>query len=182
MRSHYGYASFFCQPGLEGAHEKNGVEGEARWFRRRHLVPLPDFASLAELNAYMATADAADDDRRITGRAETVGAAAARELPGLRALPEVGPFDPALMLSCRVDARARVCVRQSYYSVPARYAGRRLQVRLGATTVNRGAHTGPRTWPSAAGSRRRSWPPKPRALPAPHAPGRRRTHTLIPTQ
>jgi hypothetical protein len=26
-------------------------------------------------------------------------------------------------------------VRQSYYSVPARYAGRRLEVRLGATTL-----------------------------------------------
>jgi hypothetical protein len=41
----------------------------------------------------------------------------------------------ALRLSCRVDAKARICVRQSHYSVPARYAGRRLEVRLGATTV-----------------------------------------------
>ena len=61
--------------------------------------------------------------------------AAARELPGLRALPVQGPFDPALVLSCRVDARARICVRQSYYSVPARYAGRRIQAKLAATTV-----------------------------------------------
>ncbi|WP_413542395.1 Mu transposase domain-containing protein [Citricoccus nitrophenolicus] len=135
LRSHYGYDSFFCQPGLEGAHEKGGVEGEVGRFRRRHLVPVPDFASLAELNAFMAAADAADDARRITGRSETVGAAAARELPGLRPLPGEGPFDPALVLSCRVDARSRVCVRQSYYSVPARYAGRRLQVKLAATTV-----------------------------------------------
>lgn len=28
-----------------------------------------------------------------------------------------------------------MCVRQAYYSVPARYAGRRLEVRLGATTI-----------------------------------------------
>jgi hypothetical protein len=41
----------------------------------------------------------------------------------------------ALRLSCRVDAKARICVRQSYYSVPARYAGRRLDVRLGATNL-----------------------------------------------
>jgi hypothetical protein len=41
----------------------------------------------------------------------------------------------ALRLSCRVDAKARICVRQSYYSVPARYAGRRLEVRLGATMI-----------------------------------------------
>ena len=45
------------------------------------------------------------------------------------------PFDVALRLSCRVDAKARICVRQSYYSVPARYAGRRLEVGLGATMI-----------------------------------------------
>jgi len=27
LRSHYGFDSFFCQPGLKGAHEKGGVEG-----------------------------------------------------------------------------------------------------------------------------------------------------------
>jgi hypothetical protein len=35
----------------------------------------------------------------------------------------------------RVDLKARVCVRQAYYSVPARLAGRRLPVRLSARTV-----------------------------------------------
>jgi hypothetical protein len=30
------------------------------------------------------------------------------------------PCDVALRLSCRVDAKARICVRQSYYPVPAR--------------------------------------------------------------
>ena len=45
------------------------------------------------------------------------------------------PFDPARLLQARVDSRARVCVRQNYYSVPARYAGRRLPVRLSASSV-----------------------------------------------
>jgi hypothetical protein len=44
-------------------------------------------------------------------------------------------FDPARLLTARVDRRARVCVRQNYYSVPARYAGRRLAVRLSAMSV-----------------------------------------------
>lgn len=134
LRSHYGFDSFYCHPGIEGAHEKGGVEGEVGRFRRRHLVPVPKFASLADLNAFMAGADDADDARRITGRLETIGAAAARELPALRAVP-VEVFDPGVMLSCRVDAKARVCVRQSYYSVPARLAGRRVQVLLGARTL-----------------------------------------------
>ena len=136
MRSHYGYDSFFCLPGIDGAHEKGGVEGEVGRFRRHHLVPIPVFDTLAELNEYMARADAKDDYRHVTGRAETVKAAAARELPGLRPLPAAGGFDASAMLSCRVDAKARICVRQSHYSVPARYAGRRLQVRLGATTIS----------------------------------------------
>ena len=134
LRSHYGYDSFFCIPGIEGAHEKGGVEGEIGRFRRRHLTPVPHLGSLAALNAALAAADLRDDARRIGARAETVGVGAAREQLLLRPLPEVG-FEVAASLSCRVDAKARVCVRQSYYSVPARYAGRRLVVRLGATTV-----------------------------------------------
>jgi transposase len=134
LRSHYGFDSFYCRPGIEGAHEKGGVEGEIGRFRRRHLTPMPHLGSLAALNEALAAADARDDARRIAARAETVGVAAARERPLLRPLPGE-PFDPAQSLCCRVDAKARICVRQSYYSVPARLAGRRVETRLGATTV-----------------------------------------------
>jgi hypothetical protein len=58
----------------------------------------------------------------------------AAELPALLPLP-AEEFDPARLLEARVDNRARVAVRQCYYSVPARYADRRLAVRLSATTV-----------------------------------------------
>lgn len=134
LRSHYGYDSFYCQPGIEGAHEKGGVEGEIGRFRRRHLTPVPHLPTLAALNEALTAADARDEGRRIAARIETVGAAAAREMPLLRPLP-ARAFDPAQTLSCRVDAKARICVRQSYYSVPARLTGRRIEVRLGATTV-----------------------------------------------
>ena len=134
LRSHYGYASFYCRPGIDGAHEKGGVEGEIGRFRRRHLTPVPHVGSLAALNEALAAADARDDARRIAARAETVGAGAAREVPLLRPLPAEA-FDVAQSLSCRVDAKARICVRQSYYSVPARFAGRRVEARLGAGSV-----------------------------------------------
>jgi hypothetical protein len=110
------------------------VEGEIGRFRRRHLTPVPHVGSLAVLNEALATADARDDARRIAARTETVGAAGARELPLLRPLPAAA-FDPAQTLSCRVDAKARICVRQSYYSVPAGLAGRRVEARLGATSI-----------------------------------------------
>ena len=41
FRSHWGIESFYCRPGLVGAHEKGGVEHEGGWFRRNHLVPVP---------------------------------------------------------------------------------------------------------------------------------------------
>jgi hypothetical protein len=75
-----------------------------------------------------------DDGRVITGRPVIIAAAFAAEQPAMLPLP-AEPFDPARLLLARVDARARVCVRQNYYSAPARYAGRRLAVRLSAASV-----------------------------------------------
>ncbi|NMM34320.1 MAG: IS21 family transposase [Phycicoccus sp.] len=134
LRSHYGFESFFCQPGLKGAHEKGGVEGEIGRFRRRHLVPVPKVATLAELNEHLGAADLLDDTRVITGRPVTIGAAFQVERKALMGLPSEA-FDPAKLLQARVDKRARISVRQCYYSVPVRYAGRRLAVRLSARTV-----------------------------------------------
>ena len=134
LRSHYQFDSFFCAPGKGGAHEKGGVEGEIGRFRRRHLVPVPAVGSLAALNQLIAAADILDDGRVITGRPVTIAAAFAGEQLAMTPLP-AEPFDPARLLQARVDARARVCVRQNYYSVPARYASRRLPVRLSASSV-----------------------------------------------
>ncbi len=129
-----GFDSFFCIPGKQGAHEKGGVEGEIGRFRRRHLVPVPGVASLAALNQRIAAADIVDDGRVITGRLVTVAAAFAAEQPAMLPLP-AEMFDPASLLQVRVDNRARICVRQNYYSVPARYAARRVAVQLSAMSV-----------------------------------------------
>lgn len=131
LRSHYGFDSFYCEPGIKGSHEKGGVEGEIGRFRRGHLVPVPKVASLAELNEVLAAADATDDHRTIAWRSATVGEMAAAEVAWLRPLPaEV--FDPATTLWPIVDTKARICVRQSFYSVPAGLSRRRVEVRLGA--------------------------------------------------
>jgi len=134
LRSHFGFDAFFCLPGQGGAHEKGGVEGEVGRFRRRHLVPMPKVESMAKLDALLAAADRRDDQRRIDGRSEIVGQAFAAERPSLRPLPNE-PFDGGAMLRATVDRKARVCVRQRWYSVPAGLAGRQVTVRLGARTV-----------------------------------------------
>lgn len=134
LRSHYGYDSFYCLPGIEGSHEKGGVEGEVGRFRRRHLVPVPVVASMAELNTLLAAGDAIDDERHIARRPEPVGVAAAGELASMRALPAEA-FDCAAVLSAKVDTKGRVVVRQSFYSVPVGLARRQVTVRLGAQAL-----------------------------------------------
>lgn len=135
LRSHYGFESFYCQPGPKGAHEKGGVEGEIGRFRRRHLVPVPHVETMAELNELLAAASARDSRRHIDRRRQSVAEHFAAEAGFLRPLP-AEPFDAGLWLNPRVDAKSRVCVRQSYYSVPVRYVGRRLDARLGAETID----------------------------------------------
>jgi len=65
---------------------------------------VPRAASLAELNQMLADADEVDEHRRIAARIETVGQAAAREVPLLNPLPG-NAFQAAAALSCRVDAK-----------------------------------------------------------------------------
>lgn len=134
LHSHYGFDPFFCIPGEAGAHEKGGVEGEVGRFRRRHLVPLPRVTDLAAFDALLLAADRRDDGRHIECRSQTVGQAFAAERGSLRPLP-AAPFPSAVVLTGRVDAKARICVRQRWYSVPARLSGREVAVRLGARHV-----------------------------------------------
>jgi hypothetical protein len=138
LRSHYGFASFFCEPGIEGAHEKGGVEGDIGRFRRNYLTPVPKFDTLAELNAYIAVCDLKDAERWVHGRAggvgSTAGGLARLEQGAMWPLPAEA-FPAVTRLTVRADTKARVCVRQSFYSVPARLVGQLLDVQLGAETV-----------------------------------------------
>ena len=150
LRSHYGFDSFFCRPGVAGAHEKGGVEGEVGRFRRRYLVPVPHVGSLAELNELVAAGDATDDQRHVAGRVLSVGEHFAAEALTLGPLP-AEPFDPTLLLTPRVDVKSRVCVRQSFYSVPVRYVGRRVDVRLVLVEHRLAAQHRPDRWCRGSG-------------------------------
>ena len=134
LRSHYLFQSQFTTPGLEGAHEKGGVEGEVGRHRRNHLVPVPEVADLAELNRLLLAGCEADLDRRIDGRPLTVREAWATERPLLLALP-AEPFDACESAAPRVDAKALVTIRQNRYSVPVALAGLKVSARVGAREI-----------------------------------------------
>ena len=134
LRSHYLYESQFTTPGIEGAHEKGGVEGEVGRFRRRHLVSVPDVSSLGELNTRMLAGCESDFSRRTLGRQESVGVSFARERPLLRGLP-AERASTADELTPRVDSKALVTIKQNRCSVPVRLAGLRVHARVGAREI-----------------------------------------------
>ena len=133
-RSHYGIEAFYCQPGITGAHEKGGVEGQIGWFRRNHLVPVPEVDSIAELNAMVDAWDTEDEQRRIGARARTIGEHLATEQPLLKVLP-IDEFETGRWFTPRVDRYAQVTVRMNKYSVPARLVGRQVRVLLHASDL-----------------------------------------------
>ena len=89
FRSHYLFESRFCTPGQ--GHEKGGVEHGVGFGRRNFLVPIPQVASFAELNALLLTECLNDDQRRVDGQPVTIGEAWEAERVALRALPALSP-------------------------------------------------------------------------------------------
>jgi hypothetical protein len=134
LRSHYLFEASFTGPGEQGADGKGGVEGGVGWWRRRYLVPVPGFASLAELNDYLAVCMIKDLSRTIRGRRVTIGQALSEEIELLRPLP-AEPFDSFEHARPLVDAKALVTVRQNQYSVPVSLAGLKVAAKIGAREI-----------------------------------------------
>ena len=152
-----GLDAFYCQPGIEGAHEKGGVEGQVGYFRRNYLVPVPDVDSLAELNARI-------DARGGRGRPADRGADP-HHRPGLRrraaaAGPAAGrAVRDRAAAAPRVDRYGQVIVRMNRYSVPVRLIGRQVRVVLrvlGAGHLRRAARGRPARADDRPG-RRAAW-------------------------
>lgn len=126
FRSHWGFTTEFCNPGR--GNEKGGVEGEAGYFRRNHLVPIPGVQDLAELNAHLLRCCRDDEQRRIAGKPLLVGEGMRIEREHLLPLASEG-FDLAETSFPTVDGKGCVKVRTNCYSTPLN-PGTRCQARL----------------------------------------------------
>jgi len=134
LRSHYLYESWFTLVGIQGAHEKGGVENEVGRFRRNHLVPVPEVADLAELNERLLACCVRDLGRTIVERSQTVGARLSEEIDMLRPLP-ASPFPTWEQSSHRVNQKSMIVVRRNHYSVPVRLVGTKVAARVGAREI-----------------------------------------------
>lgn len=117
FRSHWGFQAEFCNPAR--GNEKGGVEGEVGYFRRNHLVPVPQVANLDELNQLLLDGCHADEQRKIAGKPHTVGEAMRMEREHLLSSPTEG-FDLAETSFPIVDGKGCVKVRTNFYSTPLR--------------------------------------------------------------
>lgn len=127
MVAHYAFEARFCRVG-EG-HDKGSVERRGGHVRHQHLVPLPRGDSLAAMSAELQ----ARLDARFTQSAERV-AAWERERRALRPLPPHA-LDPAEVRTATLRHHASYTLGGATYSVPSRWCGRDVEVRVGTETV-----------------------------------------------
>ncbi len=130
FRSHWGFEAVFCNPAR--GNEKGWIEGEVGYFRRNHLVPVPQVASDEELNRLLLDGSRAEQGRR-TGRTISVGEAMAQERPHLLPLAAEG-FPLAETSFVRVNGQGCVKVRGNWYSAPLP-AGSEARVVITAATM-----------------------------------------------
>ena len=126
LASHYLFEPCFCRPG-EG-HDKGGVEARGQAIRRQVLVPIPSGSTFDAINQTLLA--------RLDARATTTPTIATRfsEEQGVwRVVAD--PFVAEATTVAAVTPRALVRVEGAYYSVPCRWAGLDLVVRIGATGV-----------------------------------------------
>ncbi len=131
LASHYLVEPCFCRPG-EG-HDKGGVESRGKAVRQQVLVPIPVGPTLAAINEMvLAQMDARLDTRR-DASGHTIRERFTEEQAQFRFATT--SFAPETTTFTTVSPRALVRLEGAAYSVPSRWAGLDLIVRIGATIV-----------------------------------------------
>lgn len=129
LKGFYAFEPNFCTVGIEGAHEKGGVEGGIGFSRRNWFVPVPQVETLEELNQQLERRCIEDGERVVHGQSEKIKEAFEREHDVLLPLPE-RRFDSGTARSCVIaDTFQTVVYESNRYSVPARYVGKPLRLR-----------------------------------------------------
>jgi transposase len=125
LQSHYLFLDRFGRPGK--GNDKGKVEGLVGYARRSFLVPIPTFASFAELNAHLEQRCLERLDHRVRGHAETIGERLVRDLAALQVRPPV-PYEACDRRPGRVSSLALVRYERNDYSVPTAYGHRAVLV------------------------------------------------------
>jgi transposase len=126
LQSHYLFADRFGRPGK--GNDKGKVEGLVGYARRNFLVPIPEFASYAALNAYLAAQCVKRQGDRLRGHEESIGERLVRDQAAFLPLPAV-PYEACEIVATRVSSLSLVRYRGNDYSVPTAYGHREVIVK-----------------------------------------------------
>lgn len=125
LQSHYLFAAHFCL--VRRPNEKGHVERLLDYARSNFLVPVPAVDSLAELNATLAEQCRRDLDRPVRGQPGTAATLLDAERAAFLPLP-ARPFEARRLAPATANGQSLVRFDTNSYSVPTRYARRRLTV------------------------------------------------------
>jgi transposase len=126
LQSHYLFLDRFGRPGK--GNDKGKVEGLVGYARRNFLVPVPDVADFATLNAHLERRCLDRLDHRVRGHAESIGERLERDLAALQMRPGA-PYAACDRKAGRVSALSLVRYDRNDYSVPTAYGHRAVLVR-----------------------------------------------------
>ena len=124
FKAYYSFTARFCN--ADSGNEKGGVEGLVGFTRRNYMVPVPEAESLEELNEKLLADCLSYGSHKMAGRSESVADLFEGEKAHLLEQPNIA-FSNTRPGDARVDKYATVTVDKNRYSVPWKYAGRRLK-------------------------------------------------------
>jgi transposase len=125
LKSHFLFQDHFCL--VRRANEKGHVERLLDFARTNYLVPVPEVASLIELNAELLRRCQADLDRQLYGKPAPKAVLLEEERPSLLPLPPQ-EFEARRLKPASVSSLSLVRFDTNNYSVPVKYAHRTVLV------------------------------------------------------
>lgn len=127
LRSHYLFESIFCTPGR--GNEKGQIENLVGYIKRNFLTPLPHVSSLEELNQMLLSqCEKYSANHNVPGSQVTIDQAWEKEKNLLLPLPNRS-FDCFSFSEVKANPSQFIRYDNSYYSVPAAWAGRNLTLK-----------------------------------------------------
>lgn len=127
FKAYHSFEARFCNPA--SGHEKGGVEGLVGFARRNYMVPVPEAASIDELNERILKQCLAYGSHTMAGREHSVDTLYEEEKQFLLPCPE-SAYSNVQTHDGRADKYATVMVDKNRYSIPWRYTGQKLKIIL----------------------------------------------------
>ena len=131
--SHYLFLPHFCR--VRRANEKGVVEGAVKYSRQNFMVPVPQVANWAELNAHLATCCRSDMKRRLRGKSLSKEQLLSEDKAMALTL-SADRFDPRRLVSTTATSESLVRLDTNDYSVPVEYGHRPVVIRASVDTVS----------------------------------------------